>query len=415
MLPTIARSLWIVAIVAAANASAHATAQNPWDPQPERDLKLMLHIAWSRGPNLPQGFQDSNGGVIENTLISACGFCAGHDNDRKPGRYPRGFLKKVWAIDLHNEASGWKDLPEFPGAARQGLMAALVNGGLYYWGGFSYEKPFCYADGYRLLQRDGSWVWEPLPPLPWPLCAAGACAIGTNLYVFGGADYDADTFFTKTDRAGKCPRLGAQLLVFDARKVDIGWEPLPECPGTPRWVAAVAALGAKIYVIGGATGGPYATVVDNWCYDTETRKWSRVRDLPIASGNFPAGAIVFQNRYLLLGGGYQYDLVANPDGTTRKPYGTPHRFQDGGSYYNDMFVYDTKTDLFGRADSMPLNNNLSMMLVHGDEVFMLGGETGGAVVEGEFYGHHPDLFLKGKISAVEDRRPDQPSSNPAVP
>ena len=156
-------------------------------------------------------------------------------------------------------------------------------------------------------------------------------------------------------------------------------------------------MGGKAYVLGGATGSPYATVVDNWVFDPKAETWSRLPDLPIASGNFPCGAIAFKNRYILLIGGYQYNKVANPDGTTREPYGTAGRCNDEGTYYNDVFVYDTLKNTFGRADSLPLNNNLPMAVVHGNQLFLIGGETGTAVVEGEFYGHHPELFLKGAI------------------
>ena len=58
------------------------------------------------------------------------GFCSGgleEDNHRKPGRYPRGFLKKGWRIDLDQPAGGWLSLPDFPGAARQGLSAAMAQ------------------------------------------------------------------------------------------------------------------------------------------------------------------------------------------------------------------------------------------------------------------------------------------------
>lgn len=394
----------LVCVVFLAFMAIATHAQDLHAPQPESDLKLLLSITWSRGPDLPQGLQDSNGGVLGDMLVTACGFCAGRDNDKKPGRYPRGFLKKAWALDLNNPSQGWIALPDFPGDARQGLTAVPVGDALYSWGGFSYSEPYCYQDGYRLARRDGAWTWEPLPALPWPLCAVGVCAIGSRIFVFGGADYDAEAFYTNADRHGRNERLGARLLVFDTANAASGWKRLADCPGTPRWVCATAAVHDKVYVIGGATGSPYATVVDNWVYDPAADRWSRIRDLPIASGNFPAGKIVYEDRYILLGGGFQYSKVANPDGTYREPYGMPHRFQDKGDYYNDMFVYDTQTDTFGRATSLPLNNNLSMMVVHGDEVYLLGGETGGAVVEGEFYGHHPELFLKGKIKDVSPEK-----------
>jgi len=386
-----------------------ATGESPYAPQPEDGLEQMLTITWSSGPDLPQGFQDSNGGVLGSTFITACGFCSGLNNDKKPGMYPRGFLKKVWAVDLANEAAGWSELPEFPGAARQGLIAVPLGDAIYFWGGFSYSQPYCYTDGYKLSRQGGRWRWEPLPALPWPICGTAGCAIGSTIYVFGGADYDAQAFYTPTDRDGKTERMGARMLCIDTADLhagrssaSAGWQHLADCPGTPRWVACVTAVGDRIYVIGGATGGTsYNTVVDNWVYDTKRDAWTRLRDLPVASGNFPGGKVVFKDRYIVLGGGYQYSKVANPDGTTREPYGTPRRFEGKGDYYNDVFVYDTQTALFGRATSMPLNNNLSLTVVHGDQVYMIGGETGTAVVEGEFYGHHPELFLKGKIEVAE--------------
>jgi len=386
-------ALGCVAILAAGIGGA----QDDLAPQSEDSLEHTLRITWSRGPNLPQGFQDSAGGVVGNTLISACGFCSGRNNEEKPGLYPRGFLKKVWGLDLDNEAHGWAELPAFPGAARQGMLAIPVEDALYYWGGFSYSDPYCYTDGYRLARRSHGWTWEPLPPLPWPLSGGMICALGSRIYVCGGADYDREAFYTNTDRNGENKRMGAQLMTIDTQHLENGWKPLAACPGTPRWVACMAEVQGTLYLIGGATGSPYCTVVDNWVYEPKTDTWTRIRDLPIATGNFPGGKVVFKDRYIVLGGGYQYDRVANPDGTTRDPYGTPGRFQDKGEYHNDIFVYDTETNLFGRADSMPLNNNLSMTILHDDELYLIGGETGGAVVEGEFYGHHPELFLKGKI------------------
>jgi N-acetylneuraminic acid mutarotase len=383
-------------------ADLYALGFQPATPQSRTELKPMLSIRWSRGPNLPQGFQDSDGGVVGHTLVTACGFCQGKQQiASKPGRYPRGFLNKAWGLDLENPAAGWMRLPDFPGVARQEIFAIVVDGALYCWGGFSYSAPYCYRDGYRLSNRQGDWAWEPLPPLPSPVASSGICTIGTKIYVCGGADYDAKQLYTAADCAGVNQRLGSRLLVLDTKHLSAGWTPLPECPGTPRMVAAMAAVRGRIYLIGGATGDVpnvgYCSVVDNWTFDPASNGWSRLADLPISSGNFPAGAIVFRDRYILLVGGCQYDKIANPDGSFRDKYGTPSHFQGKGDYFNDVFVYDTQTGEFGTADKLPLNNNLPMTVVHGDEIFLIGGETGGSVVEGEPYGHHPDLLLRGRI------------------
>ena len=77
-------------------------------------------------------------------------------------------------------------------------------------------------------------------------------------------------------------------------------------------------------------------------------------------------------------------------------------------YYSDIFVYDTQTNTFGTASSLPINNNLPMTVVKGDKIYMLGSECAGASgfdgcwFDGEAFGHDPDLFLTGTISAVPE-------------
>jgi hypothetical protein len=367
-----------------------------------------FHVGWEVGPLLPQGLQDSAGGVIHNTLISVGGFCSGIPGDQaiKPGVYPRGFLRKTWGLDLADREAGWAELPDRPGMARQGLFAAVLEDELYVWGGFNYTPPYTYSDGWRLSRSGSVWQWDALPGLPWRITSAGAAVIGTRIYVFGGADYDGVTqFYTDTDRYGNLPRLGARLLMLDTQNLQAGWQELPECPGTPRFVHAVAAVRGKLYVIGGATGeSPSCTVVDNWVYDPPSQTWSRLADLPISSGNFPAGSIAYAGRYIPLLGGYDYGCVRNPDGTTGPPYGTPSSHPDQpflhGVFYNDAFVYDTMTDTFSRTDKLIYNNNLPMTVVHGEEFFLIGGETGGVEIDGVYYGHHPELCIVGQIEPV---------------
>lgn len=401
--------LSLVAAVQVATSPVVRGGDNRYSPQPQSSLRPMLSIDWHKGPNLPQGFQDSSGGVIGNTLVTACGFCQGVNGwprrkeleAQKPGRYPRGFLSKVWGLNLGDPGQGWRSMPDFPGVARQGLVGAVADDVLYVWGGFNYNAPFCYRDGYKLAWHNGRWEWTSLPALDSPRTASGVCAIGSKIYLCGGADYDEQRFYTAADRSGALKRFGAMLQVIDTKDLSAGWRLLPECPGTPRWVVAMAAVKGKIYLIGGATGdvpdAGYGSVVDNWTFDPASNRWQRLRDLPISSGNFPAGRIVFRDRYLLLIGGYQYQQVANPDGTLREKYGHASRINIEGDYYNDVFVYDTQTGLFGTADKLPLNNNGPLTVVRGDKIYLIGGEVGVAVVEGELYGHHPDLLLIGTI------------------
>jgi N-acetylneuraminic acid mutarotase len=395
----------LVVVAAAALVTYTRVAEADDSPADDATLKPMIRITWTRGPNLPQGFQDSDGGLLGRTLVTAGGFCDGRSVPGKEAKHPRGFLNKAWALDLERAASTWQPIPDFPGSPRQGLSAVRVGDALYYWGGFSYTAPFCFADGYRLSRAAGEWKWDRLPDMPRPLCAHGIAVVGSRIYVMGGADYDEQRFYTNGDRHKKHPGLGARLMSFDTEHPEAGWRELAACPGTPRWVHVTAAVGGKIYVIGGATGndnptGTYCTVVDNWQYDPATDKWTRLPDTSIATGNFPSEQVVFRDRYLLLVGGYQYKKVLNPDGTSRPVYGKAFKAIPGQEYYSDVLVYDTVANRFGRATPLPMNNNMPMAVVDGNTLHLLGGETGGCMFEGEVYAHHPDLHLIGTLHIV---------------
>lgn len=378
-------------------------------PQAQASLRQMLTITWKKGPDLPRGFQDSSGGIIGRTLITVAGFCQGQKSvPGKPDKYPRGFLKKAWGLDLSKPDASWNDLPEYPGAARQGLYCAAVNQKVYCWGGVNYTDPFTYKDGYRLSKQAHHWIWEPLPDLPSPAGFSSICVIGSKIYILGGSDYDSEKFYTHADRVGNNTRLGARLLMIDTADLSGGWKRLADCPGTPRWVAAMTAVKGKVFVVGGATGDDnpnhpnvYNTVVDNWRYDPARNQWDRLRDLPVSSGNFPSGRLVYKDRYILLIGGYQYARIENTDGSLREPYGVPHKHYKDKDYFSDVWVYDTYTGLFGTASLLPLNNNMPLAVLDGSRLYLIGGETGGSVIEGENFGHHPDLFLVGSIEETK--------------
>ncbi len=164
-------------------------------------------------------------------------------------------------------------------------------------------------------------------------------------------------------------------------------------------------MAGKLYLFGGGTGfdnstGNYATVVDNWRYDPAADSWRRIADLPIASSVFPSGRIVVFDRYLVLIGGCQYDHVIGPDGLVKPVYGKPFQQYPDRGCFSDVFVYDTKLGEFGAAAPLPLNNCRPMAVVADNHIHLIGGETFGSVIEGEPFGHHPDLYLVGTIRAV---------------
>ncbi|MFH1738072.1 MAG: hypothetical protein ABIH23_03625 [bacterium] len=381
-------------------------------PQPQDSLPQMLKFSWSAGPAMPQGMQDNHVALIDNWFISVCGFCGGHDGDWKPGVYPRGFLNKVWGLDLAREKKGWVDLPPLPGAPRQAMQGIQFDNTLYLWGGFSYSEPYTYKDGYRLSHENGEWVWNELPSLPSPSAWAGTCALGSKIFCLGGSDYDRERFYTLTDRTRQVDRLGSRLITLDTENLDAGWRELAPCPGTPRCLTAAAELDGKMYFVGGvavSNSGSYCNVVDSWRYDPASDTWQRLRDLPISGSGTSPGYHLYKNRYILLPCGYQYDTLMKPNGAVVPKYGTPtsikptwkkHPQFENTHYFNHCFVYDTQTDLYGTATALPFDDVASITVILGDTVYMFPGETAGFNWNGEYFGHHPEFVLKGEITEL---------------
>jgi hypothetical protein len=402
--------------------SASLVAVADTKPQAQEALPAMLSIDWSTGVHLPQGMQDNAVGLAGDWLLSVGGFCSGADDDWKPGIYPRGFLDKAWGLNLEHTNLGWQTLPSLPAAARQGMLTTTVGEALYVWGGFSYTEPYTYADGYRLSRKNGDWDWTSMPPLPSPAAWAGVCAIGSNIYALGGTDYDAQRFYTLNNRSGDVQRLGARLLVLDTKKPNAGWKAVASLPGTPRALTSVAVVNSNIYVIGGIgvlENGGYANVVDNWRYDPAADTWKRLRDCPISATGGSSDRIVFDDRYVLLPSGYQYGVVQRPDGTSAEHYGTPHKVErlwkqhptfETTHYYNHVFVYDTKTNLFGTATHLPMDDVASITVIKGDTAYIFPGETGGFEWKDEYFGHHPEFVLKGTLKELKWSATEPPPS-----
>jgi hypothetical protein len=139
----------------------------------DETLPHWLDIAWRRGPDLPQPFQDSDGGIVDRLLVTTCGYSESTDTvpGTKKNSAPNGQHKKTWGLNLNNPANGWQVLPDYPGDARQELCGAVVGSQLFTWGGFSYAPPFAFRDGYRLSRTDGHWQWDAIASLPWPRCS----------------------------------------------------------------------------------------------------------------------------------------------------------------------------------------------------------------------------------------------------
>ena len=88
-----------------------------------------------------------------------------------------------------------------------------------------------FGDGYKLSLDDmGEFHWSALPPLPSPVSDAGLCAIGSTLYILGGAQYCGRTSSFSYDKP--CPgstgpdNMGRRFYSFDTADPAAEWTEL---------------------------------------------------------------------------------------------------------------------------------------------------------------------------------------------
>ena len=282
----------------------------------------MLSIDWRRLPDLGRGFQNSDGGwVSADEVVTAFGHGPALPHDPSSAFLNSASLLNVTAaagtqcrgrgVGCGARGARWLELPAAPVSGRQDVASAVIDGSVFVLGGFSYSAPYSFSDFLKLSRRgNGSWAWSSLPPFPYPVSMHAVASIGSQLYVQGGADYNRKEFCNWADCGGGTPGLGKRLYVFDTAQAGAEWQRLPDCPGPPKANAALSSVGGALYAIGGMSFVPTTgshklsamTLVDNWRYEPASRLWTRLVDLPVASGNFQTNGArsSFEDRYIVL-------------------------------------------------------------------------------------------------------------------
>jgi hypothetical protein len=368
-------------------------------------LAQAVTIQWRLGPDYPMGIQDSAMGFVNGKLVSAGGFT------RYPldivQKYPdafggdsSGFTKLTLLFDPQHESAGWTRIADMPGPARQGEAVAVVNNALYAIGGINYSAPYTYRDTYRLQEVGGQWNWQELPSaqFPWPVYgnAASTAVVGSKIYLCGAADYFQGPRAVEPDFHSEAGRdgspVGNALLVLDTNNISAGWQRLADCPGLPKFDTALAAVGGKIYQLGGdfaplaKMDSPYYNAVDSWMYDPASNQWTQLPDMPDGANR---RAMVCKDRYIILAGGYTYPKTWHLNGTI-----TDAPNVDG--FEDTVMVYDTATGSLSSTDSLMEQTSLPSATAVGDILYTLGGEGGPRTF-------HPATLQIGQVSVPEPR------------
>jgi hypothetical protein len=288
---------------------------------------LMLVVGWSmRGlPNLP----------LPQT---------------RPGKLP----------DAHWETKAPLETP------RDDFGLAVVDGRVWVMGGMSGER------GSRL---DSTEIYDPAtnrwssgPSLTSGRSSFRAVALGSTIYVFGGASaehFGIDTVEALDTVTGKWRQL----------------DPLPAA----LFGEAVVELGGKIYVIGGYSGGRGVGTV--YTYEPATNAWRQVSSLPTPRYNL-AAAVLNGKIYAL--GGWVNDgpsaVVEVFDPATGAWTSGPSLISpmsnfgatvlDGRIYamlHQSHQVFDPRVNKWIGADAMPTSRHGEGLAAVGDTVYAIGG------------------------------------------
>jgi N-acetylneuraminic acid mutarotase len=233
-----------------------------------------IGLTWTRLADLPRAVAGYMSGVLGEKLLIAGG---SYWEDGK-----KHWTGQVQIFDP--EKNVWSEGAALP-EPRSDAAAAILDGVFYAFGGGSHDEVRRDA-----LSFDGRrWQRTEAATLPEARLYAVAIACGDSIYVIGGLSKPLD-YTTVTD------------TFWRWRPGQAGWEALPRLPGPGRISHAVAEIGGRIYVFGGATAAPSGVrnLADAYSFDPSTGAWTRLPDLPLAARAW--WAVGLRDGALLVGG-----------------------------------------------------------------------------------------------------------------
>jgi N-acetylneuraminic acid mutarotase len=288
-------------------------------------------VAFREGAPVPRPVAGHATGWVDGKLVLA------------GGSYWEGGEKfRIAKVQVYDPAANtWAAGPDLPEVMTDG-SGVNVGNDFYVLGGFDGERVS--QNCYRLVTGPDGWKWQAVAPLPAPRLLGGAAALGGRIYLFGGC---ADS---KTLAGGL-----NSLLVYDPARPEDGWRERTPLPGAPRCIFGLAAVGGQLVVVGGCTldqAGEIVNLAEVWRYAPDTDTWTRGTDLPYAER--AAGATAFENRYVLLFGGYTGETETG--------------------FITTVLAGDIQTDTWAEVGTLLHPMGVTEFMLHEDQLYGAGGE-----------------------------------------
>lgn len=262
-------------------------------------------------------------------------------------------------------AQTWTQKQSFPGAARNGSTAFVIDG--YAYVGLGKDDSRHYSDFYRYNPTQDS--WDKIPDFPggpratavsFVLNGKGYVGIGdtTTLFLsrvyykdFWCYDPQTNTWAKVADFGGSARSSAVSFAVEGKGYVGMGgdagstkpkdfwrydpagnkWESLGNAPMEARTSATAFALGGKGYVTGGVNAVPNSTTLhsDVHEYDPMTNKWTRKVSADFSLLFTGASAFVLNNEAYICYGTTAKMAKYNPSSNMVTDLGNPLQLGDG--------------------------------------------------------------------------------------
>jgi Kelch motif len=223
------------------------------------------------------------GAVVGNTIYAYGG------NTGKAHRYvpseQSGVLYKLEAGQLDR----WQEVSTGP--RRTGLALVPYHNTVIRIGGFDVRNEpgedknlWSTTDVSQFDIQTGT--WSDLPPMPTGRSSFDAAVVGNDLYVIGGWCLNGSQ---------QEPTWHKSMLVMDLTNQQAGWQTLPQ--PFERRALAVAAVGTRLFVLGGMTSDDETTAAVE-IFDSKTGVWTSGPALPATHemDGFGTSAIAFDNQ-----------------------------------------------------------------------------------------------------------------------
>ncbi len=238
-------------------------------------------------------------------------------------------------------------------------------------------------------------VWEQIAPLPSARQEVGVTILDQDVYVLGGLVPGGAT---------------ASVQIYDV--ATDSWSAGPDLPSSRHHVAA-AAVGGRVYSIGGFLGFSFSPTNSLLELDPAGGVWLERSPMPLASGALAAGVIdglIYAVGGTTFGGDTGALNVYDPEQNSwqsRTPMPTPRDHHAAGVINGELYVvggrlggnlatleiYDPAQDSWRQAAPMPTARSGLAAAVVGGLLFVFGGEIPGVFDETEVYDPETDSWF----------------------